>query len=143
MHELGGKSSEYVEAYLTYRAGLAKLVKARKEQEAKTNITPVHTFKMDPSLEIADFKLKESELLFSCEHPLDQDFFERYLQLDRQQVVSDLEGIKKTSHFDKDAGRVKLSVQYALALLGDLESTESIPVILDMLREGHKYHETY
>ena len=143
MHELGGESSEYVDAYVSYRAGLAKLVKARNEQEAKTNITPVHTFKVDPSLEIAGFQLKESELLYSCERPLDEVFFKRYLQLDRQQVVSDLEGILKRSHFNKEASGIKLSVQYALALLGELESTESLPVILDMLREDHTYYEIY
>ena len=97
----------------------------------------------EPSLEISDLKLKESEQLFSCDRPLDEEFFKRYLQLDRQQVVSDLEGIIKRSHFDKKAGGVKLSVQYSLAILGELESTESLPVILDMLREDHGYYEVY
>ncbi|HLR49138.1 MAG TPA: hypothetical protein VK076_01015 [Candidatus Sphingobacterium stercoripullorum] len=41
----------------------------------------------EPSLEISDLKLKESEQLFSCDRPLDEEFFKRYLQLDRQQMV--------------------------------------------------------
>lgn len=140
MEEVNPDSFEYEEAQRIvmlkhiFRAG------ERHKKELEKIISPVHDFKPDDSLKPGKFHFQETQDLYQFDLDIDPDILDNYKALDRDKVISDLENIIKKSFFDERKD-IYCEVIHALFLLGDLEAEESLPLILEMMKQDENYFE--
>lgn len=86
------------------------------------------------------FNLDKSNLLYHYDGDFPYEFIEEYLSYDRDKAIEDLENIIIHSCIiNKKRVASSFAPLHALFLLGELESEESLPVILHMLRQNEKY----
>lgn len=145
MEEVDPDSESIELAYKKLMLGRFKMASKRYEEEKKTRITPRNTFSPEqvPD-EDPEFNFIETHQLYLPDFGEDIEAVRHYLSLDRNKLIEDLEKALKYDYAlfsdcdDKDGFGVGF---HTYNLLGELEASESLPVIFEMMRMNENYRE--
>lgn len=113
------------------------------EIENRNRILPSNRFHVDNGEPFVcpEFNYKETYELYEYELDIPHAILDSFFRLDRKKVIEDLENVIKDScyNFNEEEENFDFAVVHAVFLLSEMEATESLPVILEMMRQNETY----
>lgn len=94
--------------------------------------------------ELKPFNLEFTGELYDYGFDIPEELVQRFLSADRKMVIEDLENIIKDGYLNFDLEEFDeedLSLIHALFLLAELNAEESLPLVLDMLKQDEEFFE--
>lgn len=94
--------------------------------------------------ELKPFNLEFSEELYDYGFDIPEELVQRFLSADRAMAIEDLENIIKDGYVNFDSevfDDEDLSLIHALFLLAELNADESLPLVIDMLKQDEEFFE--